>query len=102
MPLLPNITKQPILERQCRNVLIPWNINTIKNGNYCIIHQEGGGYLTTWYYYHRLDGRHMLIFVKKSFNGKCVCTGREISSRPRYFNGMVYFGDEKPIKGGRY
>jgi hypothetical protein len=92
----------PILERHCRKALIPRNINTIGRGQYCIIHQTGGGYLITWYYYQRLDGRHMLIFMERTIDGVINCTGREISSRPRYHNNMVYFGDEKPVSGFLY
>lgn len=91
----------PRLKRACRTAWIPSNINDVQLGYHCIIYTEGSGYCQ-WYYYYRLDGRHMLIFRSpngvKNFN----YDGRQISSRPRYSSQGIHFGNEPPINGHTY
>lgn len=67
--------------RQCRFMMIPFDLNKIEPGQYCEILTEGGGYLTQWYYYKSLKSKHMLIFETKQDEKKRY-TGREIDKIP--------------------
>lgn len=80
-------------QRDCREMIVPDNIDDIQPGHYCILDVSGGGY-TNWYYYRTLDGRHMLIFESFNYNSKTYMA-REIPCVPTNdFPRQSYYGHE--------
>ena len=75
-----NIQKYNYL-RQCRNMKIPEQINSVVEGEFVPIQTDGGGYYTQWYYYKSLKSKHMLIFETSDGKNKKY-SGREIDTIP--------------------
>lgn len=74
------------IQRQCRAMDVPDNINELEPGQYCLLNVEGGGYYCQWYYYYTLNKRHILIFRSPN-DSECgfSYSGREIDEIPISF-----------------
>ena len=84
--------------RQCREMIVPLNINEIKPGQYCELYVGGGGYYCQWYYYRTIDNRHMLIFRTPNYNTDDFSySGREIDEIPKSFGSCAEFINTQKI-----
>lgn len=78
--------------RQCREMIVPSNIDKIQPGQYCELCVSGGGYYCQWYYYQTIDNRHMLIFrTPIPYTDDYAYSGRKIDERPKSFGPYTDF-----------
>jgi hypothetical protein len=74
--------------RNCRAMSVPDGIDQTARGEFVTLGVEGGG-MCMWYYYHSLEGHHMLIF-KSHYKNDNHYSGRMISSVPKSFGMEQY------------
>lgn len=84
--------------RQCKEMIVPLNINKIQPGQYCELCVSGGGCYCQWYYYQTIDKRHMLIFrTPIPHTDDFTYSGREIDEFPKSFGSYVDFANSQGI-----
>jgi hypothetical protein len=70
--------------RQCRSMEVSEKLELTPCGEYRLLFTDGGGDYCQWYYYHTLDGNHMLIF-RTPYGDNFRFSGRKIDKVPTSF-----------------